>query len=69
MNVVFPCSANNLAAIAEVNEESNPPDSNTPMGTSLIKRLRVASIRVLQLTLNLNFDQPFHNLHRQACNT
>jgi hypothetical protein len=55
MNVVFPCSANNLAAIAEVNEESNPPDSNTPMGTSLIKRLRVASIRVLQINSKSKF--------------
>jgi hypothetical protein len=54
MNVVFPCSANNLAAIAEVNEESNPPDNNTPMGTSLIKRL-VASIRVLRINSKSKF--------------
>jgi hypothetical protein len=50
---------------AEVNEESNPPDSNTPTGTSLIKRLRVASIKVL-FNSKSNFDQPFHNLHRQV---
>jgi hypothetical protein len=31
MNVAFSL-VHNLAAIAEVNEESNPPDSNTPMG-------------------------------------
>jgi hypothetical protein len=53
MNVVFPL-LNNLAAIAEVNEESNLLTA-TPMGTSLIKRLRVASIRVLRINSKSKF--------------
>ena len=42
---------NNREAIDEINEVSKPPDKITPTGTSLIKRLRVASIKLSLIKL------------------
>ena len=48
----LPFSFNKRAAIDDVKDESNPPESNTPIGTSLIKRLRVASVKASLISNN-----------------
>ena len=51
-----PLPSNNLDVIDAINDESNPPESNTPKGTSHINRFSTACVKLDCKACKSNFS-------------